>query len=81
MLTLYDFNSLTDTEKAEAVWRGSFLADRGENGLMVQLYAVSSFYVELFYDPLANKILSFRPFTSKHLLTPYLVHIKFNLHS
>ena len=80
MLTLYDFNALTEAQKADAVWQGSFLADREENGLTVQLYAVNSFYVELFYDPVANKILSFRSFTSKHLLTPYLAHIKFNLH-
>ena len=80
MLTTEDFNALPETEKAEAVWQGSFLADREENGLTIQLYAVSSFYVELFYDPLANKILSFRSFTNKHLLVPYLAHIKFNLH-
>ena len=79
MLTLEDFNNATEDDKANAVWQGSFLADREENGLMVQLYAVSSFYVEAFYDPLANKILSFRAFTSKHLLVPYLAHIKFNL--
>jgi hypothetical protein len=48
------------------------LADREENGLTIQLYAVSSFYVELFYDPLANKILSFCSFTSRNLLVPYL---------
>jgi hypothetical protein len=33
------------------------------------------FYVELYYDPIANKILSFRSFTDKQLLTPYLAHI------
>lgn len=80
MLTTGDFNALTETQKADAVWQGSFLADREENGLAVQLYAVGNFYVELFYDPLANKILSFRSFTTKNLLTPYLAHIKFNLH-
>jgi hypothetical protein len=80
MLTPDNFNVLTETEKAEAVWQGSFLADREENGITVQLYAVDNFYVELFYDPIANKILSFRSFTTKHLLTPYLAHIKFNLH-
>ena len=80
MLTTEDFNALTETEKADAVWQGSFLADREENGIIVQLYAVDNFYVELFYDPIANKILSFRSFTSKHLLTPYLAHIKFNIH-
>jgi hypothetical protein len=80
MLTLNNFNALSDTEKAEAVWQGSFLTDREENGLAVQLYAIDSFYVEVFYDPQANKILSFRSFNNKDLLTPYLAHIKFNLH-
>ncbi|MES2112222.1 MAG: hypothetical protein V4577_25930 [Bacteroidota bacterium] len=78
MLTLHDFNKLTHNQKAEAVWQSSFLADRYENGLAVQLYALSCFYVEVFYDPLANKIVSFRSFTSGDLLTPYLAHIKFN---
>jgi hypothetical protein len=79
MLTLYDFNALTETDKADAVWQGNFLADRAENGLTVQLYGVGSFYVEVFYDPVANQIMSFRSFTTKNLLVPYLAHIKFNL--
>jgi hypothetical protein len=79
MLTLDDFNSLTETEKADAVWTGSFLADRQANGLMVQLYAVNSFYVEVFYDPQANQIVGFRAFNTKNLLVPYLAHIKFNI--
>jgi len=80
MLTQCDFNRLQENEKAEAVWQGSFLADREQNGPIVQLHAVSSFYVEMLYDPLANKILSFRSFTDKQFLVPYLAHIKFNLH-
>ena len=79
-MTLYEFNALDHHEKANTVWQGSFLADREENGLMVQLYAVDLFYVEVFYDQTANKILSFRSFSTKNLLTPYLAHIKFNLH-
>lgn len=78
-MTLDEFNVLDLNEKAEAVWRGSFLADGEENGLMVQLYAVNGFYVEVFYDALANKILSFRSFTSGQLLVPYLAQIKFSL--
>lgn len=34
------------------VLRGDFLADREENGLIVQLYRVGSFYGELYYNPL-----------------------------
>ncbi len=77
MLTLYDFNNFTDNEKADAVWSGSFLADREEDGLKVQLYSVHAFYVEAFYDAVANKILRFRAFSSQRLLAPYLVQIMF----
>ncbi|MFD2872018.1 hypothetical protein ACFS5N_06040 [Mucilaginibacter ximonensis] len=79
MLTLDDFNTFSEDDKANSVWSGSFLADREENGLMIQLYAVDSFYVEVFYDQLANKILKFHAFSSKSFLVPYLAHIKFNI--
>ena len=79
MLTRYDFDGFTEDEKARAVWDGTFLADREENGLTVQLYSLGSFYVELFYDPIANKILRFQAFTSKSFLTVYLADIKFKL--
>ncbi|WP_457127358.1 hypothetical protein [Mucilaginibacter sp. HD30] len=79
MFTLYDFNGLTEEKKAEAVWQGSFLADRQENDLTVQLYSVSGFYVEVYYDPNENKIMRFRSFQTKDLLVPYLAHIKFVL--
>jgi hypothetical protein len=79
MLTLYDFNGMTDTEKGNAVWGGTFLADRFENDLTIQLYAVSNFYVEVFYDPQANQIVGFRAFNTKNLLVPYLAQINFNI--
>ncbi|TSJ38912.1 hypothetical protein FO440_20660 [Mucilaginibacter corticis] len=79
MLTFYDFNALSDAEKADAVWQGTFLADREENGLAVQLYTVNSFYVEVFYDQLENKLVRFHAFSSKNFLVPYLAHIKFNV--
>lgn len=77
MLTLYDFNGFSEDEKASAVWGGTFLADRFENDLTIQLYAVSSFYVEVFYDPQANRITGFRPFTARNLLVPYLAQLNF----
>ena len=78
MLTLYDFNTLTDNEKADAVWQGSFLADRVAGGLAIQLYSLGSFYVEVFYDPQANNIMRFEAFTTSSSLVPYLAQIKFN---
>lgn len=76
-MTLYEFNALDNTEKAEAVWRGTFLADRETDGLIVQLYALTGCYVELFYDQAANKINGFQAFTNKQLLAPYLAQITF----
>lgn len=79
-MTTADFNALDSNAQAEATMGGSFLADREENGLIIQLFAVADFYVERYYDPIANKILRFRAFKGNSQLTPYLAHIKFNLH-
>ena len=78
MLTIKEYDELDETEKAAAILQGDFLADREENGLMVQLYSVGSFYGEIYYDPLANKILRWRAFEGIQQLGPYLAHIRFN---
>jgi hypothetical protein len=80
MLTLDDFNALSAIEQAEAMWNGTFLADREENGLVVRLYSLCTFYGEVFYDAHTNKILRLRAFDKTNQLVPYLAHIKFNLH-
>ncbi len=78
MLTMEQYEALSEAEQADAVMQGNFLADREENGLMVQLYSVGNFYCEVFYDPNAHKILRYRPFEGSQQLTPYLAHIRFN---
>jgi hypothetical protein len=78
MLTILDFNSLTDDEKAESVWQGTFLGDRPENDQIVQLYSLGSFYVEVTYIPATNRINGFHAFTNTQLLVPYLAQVKFN---
>lgn len=65
MFTVPDFNSLSENDKAEAVWRGTFLADREANGFLIQLSSLPAFYVE-------NKITEFRAFTNKQLSAAYL---------
>jgi hypothetical protein len=79
MLTLEDFNALNEPEQEEAIWEGIFLADREENGLVVRLYSLGSFYGEVFYDAHTNKILGLRAFDTTNYLMSYLAHIKFNL--
>jgi hypothetical protein len=78
MLTLDDFNALNETEQAEAIWQGTFLADREENGLIIRLYSLNSFYAEVFYNAHTNKILRLRVFNTINELAPYLAHIRFN---
>jgi hypothetical protein len=78
MLTMKDYNALDETGKGALILQGDFLADREENGLIVQLYSVGAFYGELWYDPLANKILRCRAFEGTQGLAPYLAHISFN---
>jgi hypothetical protein len=80
MLSLEKFNALNDQEQAEAIRSGTFLADREENGLIVRLYSLGSFYGEVFYDTHTNKILRLKAFDTTSQLVPYLAHIKFNLH-
>lgn len=72
MMTLYEFNGLELNEKAEAVWRGTFLAERTAGELIIQLYFLSGCYVEVYYDQAANQITGFEAFTNKQLLAPYL---------
>lgn len=78
MLTIQDFNLFTDTEKAGAVWQGTFLGDRPGGGQIMQLYSLGSFYVEVTYSPGANRISDFRAFTNTQLLAPYLAQHRFN---
>lgn len=78
MLTMEQYNELNEPEKAEAIIQGDFLADREENGLIVQLYSLGLIYGEVYYDPIANRALRYRAFEGIQQLTPYLAHIRFN---
>jgi hypothetical protein len=72
-LTLDDFNALDEQGKGEAVFSaGTFIDDREQGELKVQLYRLGNFYVELYYDPEANAIIKYRSFKSASLLAPYL---------
>jgi hypothetical protein len=48
MITQYDFLKMNEAEQYEAVWKGTFLGDRREGGLLIQCYSLESFYVEVF---------------------------------
>jgi hypothetical protein len=79
MLTLKKFNTLNLHDQEEVIWNGTFLAEREENGLIVRLYGLSTFYGEVFYDANTNKVLRVRAFDTTSQLVPYLAHIRFSL--
>lgn len=37
------YDGLREPEKADAIMRGNFLADRKKNGLIVQMYSIGNF--------------------------------------
>lgn len=78
-MTLYEFNFLSDDEKAEATWAGIFLMSRENADLKYSLYSIDDFFVELSYDPTKNKIIKFQSFKTKRLLEAYLNTININL--
>lgn len=52
---LYDFNILSEHQKAEAVWEhGVFLGDRVEGILKILLHQINYFYVETEFSNKAN---------------------------
>lgn len=72
MITLYDFISMSDNQRGEITFARECLGDRREDSLHIQLYRIDEFYVEVFYDPVNNRIIRFRPFSNLELLAPYI---------
>jgi len=76
-MTLYEFNTLSENEKANAVWSAIFLMSRENDALKYSLYSVNDFFVEVSYDNIENKIIKFQSFRTKRLLEAYLAVINF----
>jgi len=74
-VTLYQFKALSSFEQAEAVWSGTFLAQREDGYFRILLYQVDSFYVEVYYRKERNILSHFRPFTTTRQLDLYLEQI------
>ena len=72
---IYDFIKLNEVDQAEAVWNGTFIADRVEMDTKFLLYNLGSFFVEVSYITNENKIGRLTPFTTSRLLEPYLEQI------
>ena len=77
IIRLYDFNAQTDLEKAQVVLEhGTNLKTRKEEGFIVNLYYISNFYIEAWYDEDSNKIDQIRSFMGIDQLGPYIDDIE-----
>jgi hypothetical protein len=72
MITVLDFNQMALEDQASVAITGTFLGDRRQGAVIVQLQRLDNFYIEVFYDPLQNEILRYEGFTSVARLAPYI---------
>jgi len=76
MITPFDFQGMSLDERAEAVWKGTYIDERTDKQHKILLYRLESFYAEVFYDAASNQITTIECFTSNDQLKPYLVKHK-----
>jgi hypothetical protein len=70
-INLYQFNALTDPDKAQEVLeQGTNLKTRKDEGFIINLYSLSNFYVEVWYEEGRNRIGRIRSFRSIDQLSP-----------
>lgn len=76
-MNLYDFSRLSDDEQYNTTWDIGVLVDQYfQESLIINLYAINEFFVEVYYDKVSNKILYKKAFKQGELLTKYLDNIK-----
>ena len=71
-MTIYQFNSLSEMEQIEIIWKVPAIDQRFENGYKIFLFQVYSFYVELYHHLERDATERLRSFSSDEYLAPYL---------
>jgi hypothetical protein len=75
-MTLYEFIMLSEEEQYNTIWDKGVLVDQFiKNDIAINLYAINEFFVEIYYDQKANKILYKKHFKHGELLEKYLKKI------
>ena len=73
---IHDFKELEQEMQAQVVcMRGQYLGERASDGWLIVLYQVSSFYVEVIFQPRNGSLISFHASENEELLDPYLEKI------
>ena len=73
MMVLSLFNTLSKKEQQEVLLaQGTFLTERMDGPFRIMLYQLDSFYVEVHFFNLYNKVAFFSAFDTVEALEPYL---------
>lgn len=76
-MKLYEFCRLNEVEQYNTVWNIGTLVDQYfKEVIVVNLYIINEFFVEVYYDRDTNKILYKKHFKQGELLDKYLNKIK-----
>ncbi len=74
---IQEFNDLVDNSKALMLWEeGRFLKTRIENPYRINLYSLSDFFAEIWYNDEKGTIDEIRAFKSITALEPYFKNLK-----
>jgi len=75
-MKLYDFKFLDDKSQAEILFNyGVLIAERLYKDLVIQLYQINSFYVEVYYNAVFKMVQGINSFDNLTRLEPYLSSI------
>ncbi|PHQ62416.1 MAG: hypothetical protein COC08_00585 [Maribacter sp.] len=76
-MIIKDFKTLPIPEQWFELWEyGSFLATVQTDWCNFSLYALHSFYVEVYSDPATNRVFANFPFKDTKGLEKYIMHIE-----
>lgn len=76
-MKLYEFCRLNEVEQYNTVWNIGTLVDQYfKDVIVINLYVINEFFVEVYYDRDTNKILYKKHFKQGELLDKYLNKIK-----
>jgi len=75
-MKLYDFKFLDDKSQAEVLFNyGVLIAERLYKDLVIQLYQINNFYVEVYYNAIFKMVQGINSFDNLTRLEPYLSSI------
>lgn len=71
-MSVFEFINLSLDERANAILKGTLIANRYTTEQMMLLFTLEDFFVEVTYDLTDNQVTRIKPFQSSRRLAPYL---------